>query len=94
MDIGTNYMGKDFLKKFIENTREYQDEPDVDKQNAMYESAYPRWRAYMLKKNSDHRKYGMLMTGLTSQFSLGVNMYPENVVKAIDILTNHKFNKK
>jgi hypothetical protein len=25
-------MGKEFLKRFIENTREYQDEPDVDKQ--------------------------------------------------------------
>jgi hypothetical protein len=32
-------MGKDFLKKLIENTREYQDEPDVDKQNAMYNTA-------------------------------------------------------
>jgi hypothetical protein len=50
-------MGKDFLKKFIENTREYQDEPDVDKQNAMYDTAYPRWMAYMLMKNSDQGKY-------------------------------------
>jgi hypothetical protein len=40
-------MGKDFLKKFIENTREYQEETDVDKQNAMYDTAYPRWMAYM-----------------------------------------------
>jgi hypothetical protein len=31
-------MGKDFLKKFIENTREYQEETDVDKQNAMRHS--------------------------------------------------------
>jgi hypothetical protein len=38
-------MGKDFLKKFVENTREYQDEPDMDKQNAMYKTAYPRWTA-------------------------------------------------
>jgi hypothetical protein len=38
-------MGKDFLKKFIENTREYQDEPNVDKQNQMYKAAYPRWTA-------------------------------------------------
>jgi hypothetical protein len=38
-------MGKDFLKKFIKNTREYQEEPDVDKQNAMYKAAYPRWTA-------------------------------------------------
>jgi hypothetical protein len=34
------------------------------------------------------------MTGLTTQYSMGVNMYPENVVKAIDILTNHRFDKK
>jgi hypothetical protein len=87
-------MGKDFLKMFIQNTREYQDEPDVDKQNAIYDTAYPRWTAYMLTKNSDQGKYGTLMTGLTTQFSLGVNMYPENIVKAIDILTNHKFNRK
>jgi hypothetical protein len=86
--------GKDFLKKFIENTREYQDEPNVDKQKAMYDTAYPRWTAYMLMKNSDQGKYGTPMTGLTTQFSMGVNMYPENVVKAIDILTNHKFDTK
>jgi hypothetical protein len=41
-------MGKDFLKKFIENTREYQDEPNLDKQNAMYETDYSRWTTYML----------------------------------------------
>jgi hypothetical protein len=35
-----------------------------------------------------------LMTGLTTQYSMGVNMFPENVVKAIDILTNHRFDKK
>jgi hypothetical protein len=87
-------MGKDFLKKFIENAWEYQDEPNVDKQNAMYETAYPRWTAYMLIKYSDQGKYGTLMTGLMTQLLMGVNVYPENVVKAIDILTNHKFDKK
>jgi hypothetical protein len=59
-------MGKDFLQKFIENTREYQEEFDVDKQNAMYGTAYPRWTAYMLMKNSNQGKYGSLMTGLTT----------------------------
>jgi hypothetical protein len=87
-------MGKDFLKKFIENTREYQEETDVDKQNALYNIAYPRWIAYMLMKNSDQGKYGFLMTGLTTRYSMGVNMYPENVVKAVDILVNHRFDKK
>jgi hypothetical protein len=63
-------MGKDFLKKFTENTREYQEETDVDKQNAMYDTAYPRWTAYMLMKNSDQGKYGSLMTGLSTQYSI------------------------
>jgi hypothetical protein len=78
-------MGKDFLKKFVENTREYQDEPDVDKQNAMNKTAYPRWTAYMLMKNSDQGKYGSLMTSLKTQFSMGTNQYPEDVLKAINI---------
>jgi hypothetical protein len=60
----------------------------------MYNTAYPRWMAYMLMKNSNQGKYGTLMTGLTTQYSMGVNMYPKNVVKAVDILTNHRFNKK
>jgi hypothetical protein len=87
-------MGKDFLKKFIENTREYQDEPDVDKQNAMYKTAYPRWTVNMLMKNRDQGKYGLLMTSLTTQFSMGTNQYLEDILKAVDILTNHKFDKR
>jgi hypothetical protein len=87
-------MGKDFLKKFIENTREYQDEPNVGKQNEMYKAAYPRWTAYMLMKNSDQGKYGLLMTSLTTQFPMGTNQYPEAVLKAVDILMNHRFDKR
>jgi hypothetical protein len=82
------------LKKIVENTREYQNEPDVDKQNAMYKTAYPRWTAYMLMKISDQGKYGSLMTSLMTQFSMGTNQYPEDVLKAVDILTNHKFDKR
>jgi hypothetical protein len=87
-------MGKDFLKKFIENTREYQDEPDVDKESEMYKAAYPRWTAYMLMKNSNQGKYGLLMTSLTSQFSMGTNQYLDDALKAVDMLTNHRFNKR
>jgi hypothetical protein len=87
-------MGNDFLKKFIENTREYQDEPDVDKQSKMYKASYPRWTAYMLMKKSDQGKYGSLMTSLTTQFSMGTNQYTEDVLKAVDILTNHRFDKR
>jgi hypothetical protein len=39
-------------------------------------------------------KYGSLMTSLTTQFSMGTNQYPKDVMAAVDILTNHTFNKK
>jgi hypothetical protein len=47
----------------------------------------------MLMKNSNQGKYGSLMNCLTAQFSMGTNQYPEDVLKAVDILTNHKFDK-
>jgi hypothetical protein len=46
------------------------------------------------EEQQPRKVYGMLITGLMTQYSMGVNMYPENVVKAIDILTNHRFHKK
>jgi hypothetical protein len=48
----------------------------------------------MLMKNRDQGKYGSLMTSLTTQFSMGKNQYPEDVLKAVDILTNHRFDKR
>jgi hypothetical protein len=39
-------------------------------------------------------KYGLLMTSLTTQFSMGTNQYPKDVMAAVDILTNHRFDKK
>jgi hypothetical protein len=34
------------------------------------------------------------MTSLTTQFSMGTNQYPKDVMAAVDILTNHRFDKK
>jgi hypothetical protein len=34
------------------------------------------------------------MTSLTTQFSMGTNQYPKDVLAAVDILTNHMFDKK
>jgi hypothetical protein len=48
----------------------------------------------MLMKNSDQGKYGSLMTSLTTQFSMGTNQYPKDVMAAVDILTIHRFDKK
>jgi hypothetical protein len=45
-------------------------------------------------KNSDQGKYRSLMTSLTTQFSMGTNQYPEDILKAVNILTNHRFDKR
>jgi hypothetical protein len=60
----------------------------------MQKGLYVQWTAYMLMKNSDQSKYGSLMTSLTTQFSMGANQYPKDVIAAVDILTNHRFDKK
>jgi hypothetical protein len=53
-------MGKDFLKDFVKNTKQYADETDTDRQDKMQKGLYARWTAYMLIKNSNQGKYGLL----------------------------------
>jgi hypothetical protein len=67
-------MGKDFLKDFVKNTKkQYADETNTDKQDKMLKGLYAQWTVYMLMKNSDQGKYGLPMTSLTTQFSMGTN---------------------
>jgi hypothetical protein len=87
-------MGKGFLKDFVKNTKQYADETDTDKQDEMQKGLYARWTVYMLMKNSNQGKYGSLMTSLTTQFSMGTNQDPKDVMAAVDRLTNHRFDKK
>jgi hypothetical protein len=83
-------MGKDFLKEFVKNTKQHADETNTDKQDEMLKGSYAQWTAYMLMRNSDQGKYRSLMTSLTTQFSMGTNQYPKDVMAAVDILTNHR----
>jgi hypothetical protein len=87
-------MGKDFLKDFVKNSKQYAYETNTDKQDKMQKGLYARWAVYMLMKNSNQGKYGLLMTSLTTQFSMGTNQYPKDGMAAVDILANHRFDKK
>jgi hypothetical protein len=90
----SQHMGKDFLHDFVKSTKDYTSTQDATKQQEMIEGSYPRWTAYVLMKNSDQSKYGLLVNGLTSQFSMGSNQYPNNVVTACDILSNHRLDAR
>ena len=41
-------------------------------------------------RNSDQAKYGSLLNGMVSQFSMNNNQYPVNIRQATDILSSHK----
>jgi hypothetical protein len=43
--------------------------------------------------NEEQRPRSLMMS-LTTQFSMGTNQYPEDILKAVNILTNHKFDKR
>ena len=93
-DIMKSHVGTDILDKFVENTREYRDEIDTSQKEKLKEGAFEKWMAYLLIRNSDQSKYGTLMNGLVSQFSMENNQYPKTIMGATDILSSHKFDKR
>jgi hypothetical protein len=89
-DIMKLHVGTDIRDKFVENTREYQDETDQLLQQNMKDGAFNKWMAYLLIRNSGQAKYGTMMNGLVSQFSMQNNQYPKTITAATDILSNHR----
>jgi hypothetical protein len=65
---------------------------DSDAKRALCEkSAYERYMAYVYLKNADQGKYGSLLTGLSTQKSLGNDQYPKSISDATSVLSNHPF---
>ena len=93
-DVLKSHVGSEILYKFIENTTEYQGETDVEKQKELKKEGLNKWMGYLLMRGSDHGKYGSLMLGLSSQYSMGHDQYPKDIVAATDVLSSHKFDNK
>ena len=81
--------GSDILHKFVEHMPKYGTASGTEQQ-AMKDESFDRWMAFLLIKNSNQSKYGSLITGLSSQYSLLNNQYPNKVTSATDIMVNHK----
>jgi len=64
-----------------------------DNKAILEKESYKSWMTYMYLRSSDQRKYGSLMKGWTTQYSQGSDQYPKTFVKAVDILTNHRFDE-
>ena len=90
-DVLKSHIGGAILNKFVENLPEYRHGTMVE-QREMKTKAFGRWMAYMMIRNSDQAKYGSLLNGMVSQFSMSNNQYPVDMRQAMDILSNHKHN--
>jgi hypothetical protein len=58
------------------------------------ETHHERWMALLLIRGSDQSKYGSILKGMMSQYSMSNDQYPRNVQQATDILSNHKLDQK
>jgi hypothetical protein len=92
-DVVASQMGTKFLDEFVEHQTLYPAAASAMKKT-MKAEAYSQWTAYLLLRGSDQRKYGSLLTGFTSQFSLGNNQYPKTIMTACDALSNHKIDER
>ena len=51
---------------------------------------YQQFLSFLLLHQADQRKYGSLMTVLSTQHSLGNDQYPRNLSQATNVLSNHR----
>ena len=57
----------------------------------MKEDTFEQWLSYLFMNSSDYSKYGTLINGLKSQFSLGTNQYPKSITAVTHALSDYKF---
>lgn len=56
--------------------------------------AFENLMALLLLENADKTKYGTLITGLSTQFSLNNDQYPKTIIEMNNVMANHRFDKK
>jgi hypothetical protein len=60
----------------------------------MKDGAFDEAIAVLLMEVADQNKYGTLMRGYISQYSMKNDQYPETVRDAVDVLSNHKIDQR
>ena len=82
-------MGTQFQDEFVTHQPEYV-AADAAAKVVMKTEANGQFMAYLLIRGSDQTRYGSLLKGFVSQFSLGNDQYPKTIMTATDVLSNHK----
>ena len=91
-DVLKSYIGDEMFHAFVEKTADYRASDTTNEQrDTMKRESFNAWSAYLLLKNADQAKYGGLINHMQTQYAMGNNQYPKNVSKAVDIMSNYKF---
>jgi len=81
--------GPVIISKIAKSMPGYAD--SAEKKAACEKRAYEQYMAYVYMKNADQGKYGSILTGLSTQKSLGNEQYPKTITDATNVLSNHRF---
>ena len=89
-DVFRAHCGTRVLDFFVETTREYREEEDDEYKEEIKHEAFGSWTAYMMIKNADQAKYGGLINQMATQYAMGLNQFPSELQRAVDILSTYK----
>jgi len=91
-----SHLGKDLLDYSTTQTQAYKDtdaatDTSANKSAAKKKlkvAAWDQWMACLMMKGSDYPRCGSLLRGFGSQFSLGNDQCPKDLITATDIMSN------
>ena len=86
-------VGNKLFHYYVENTEEYKTNSSSTEKDELLKSSFEKVDAYLLLRGADRKKYGELMKGFVNQYSLGNDQYPKTKTGAIDVLSNHQYDK-
>jgi hypothetical protein len=67
---------------------------NAGEQAKLKKTIFDAFAGLLLVENCDQNKYGSLIEKMSSDFSLERDVYPRTKEKALDVLSNHKLDKK
>ena len=91
--IVKSHMGENFLDHFVEQTKEYKEHVingEMSKAVLLQGRAYETYTTAIFMSNADKGKYGDLMDGFSTQYSLGNDQYPRTLQGAVDVMRKQR----
>ena len=72
------------------NYNVYKQEVHEDLKKAIKDEAFGSWTAYLMMKNADQAKYGGLINQMATQYAMGINQFPHDLQRAVDIMSTYR----